>query len=312
MELAVTVSALTCQFGGLLALDDLSLEIPVGQVVGLVGPNGAGKTTLLDVVSGLLRPTTGTVTVFGQDVARRGREVRAQLGVVPQETALYEEVSARQNLRFAAALYDVVDEKARVEAVLAVVGLTARGDDAVRTLSGGMQRRLAIARALLHEPRMLILDEPTLGVDIEARHQIWSHVRKLRGQGKTVLLSTNYLDEAEALCDRVVMLRAGKKVAEDSPRGLLARAGRCVELECAPGEAVEIEKTLVGSPGVLRIETADLGLVAYIEGSSSPEDLVRRAMQVCPLSGFRIRSPDLVEVFRALGRQGGQERGDAP
>jgi ABC-2 type transport system ATP-binding protein len=297
---AVRIEGLRCCFGRIVALDGLTLSIAAGQVVGIVGPNGAGKTTLIDVVSGLLRFAEGRVTVFGDDVARHGRAVRAHLGVVPQETALYEEVSARQNLRLSAALYDVPDERARIEHVLAVVGLTARADDAVRTLSGGMQRRLSIARALLHDPRLLVLDEPTLGVDIEARHDIWSYVRTLRSQGKTVLLATNYLDEAEALCDRVVMLRHGRVVADDTPRGLVATAGLCVELECAVEQAPALRAALEGSPGVLRVEAAPLGLTVYVDASAPPEDVVRRAIQASPLTGFRIRSPDLVEVFRAL------------
>jgi ABC-2 type transport system ATP-binding protein len=147
---------------------------------------------------------------------------------------------------------------------------------------------------------MLVLDEPTLGVDVEARHQIWSHVRKLRGEGKTVLLTTNYLDEAEALCDRVVMLREGRLVADETPRALLARAGRCIELECDDDQAPGLRAALTGSPGVLRVEAGEPGLVVYIDGATAPEDVVRKAMQTTPLTGFRIRSPDLVEVFRAL------------
>ena len=142
-----------------------------------------------------------------------------KLGVVPQETALYEDVSARENLRFAAALYGVARAEARVDELLALVGLEARAGDRVSLLSGGMRRRLCIARALVHEPELLVLDEPTVGVDVEARHQIWSHIRALRAQGRTVLLSTNYLDEAEALCDRVAMLRDGRLVVEDTPDG---------------------------------------------------------------------------------------------
>jgi ABC-2 type transport system ATP-binding protein len=302
MDAAVSVEQVTCRLGNHDALRAVTLTVPTGQVVGIVGPNGAGKTTLIDVVAGLLRPTAGRVTVFGEDVARRGRAVRAEIGVVPQETALYEEVSARQNLRFAAALFGVAvgDEGARIEEVLAIVGLGARADAPVRTLSGGMQRRLAIARALLHRPKMLILDEPTLGVDVEARHQIWSHVRRLRGEGKTVLLTTNYLDEAEALCDRVVMLRDGKLVADETPATLLARAGRCIELECDDGQAVGLKAALDGGAGILRVEPAELGVTVYVDGSAAPEDVVQRAMRATPVTGFRIRSPDLVEVFRAL------------
>jgi ABC-2 type transport system ATP-binding protein len=184
--------------------------------------------------------------------------------------------------------------------VLGLVGLGARADEPVRSLSGGMQRRLAIARALLHDPRLLVLDEPTLGVDVEARHQIWSHVKTLRGAGRTVLLTTNYLDEAEALCDRVIMLREGRVVADGTPRELFSRAGRCVELECRELEAPLLVKALEGSPGILRIEGGAPGLVVYIDGTAVPEEVVRRAMAASPLRGFRIRSPDLVEVFRTL------------
>jgi len=174
------------------------------------------------------------------------------------------------------------------------------GNDAVRTLSGGMQRRLAIARALLHDPALLLLDEPTLGVDVEARHQIWSHVRALRAQGRTVLLTTNYLDEAEALCDRVAILRGGRLVADDTPAALVARAGRCLELDCTPERASHLKAVLRGHPGVLRTEVGEAGLTVYVNGHTTPEVLVSEMMVDGALQGFRLRSPDLVEVFRAL------------
>lgn len=297
---AVEVDDVTCSFGRLRALDGLSLRVPTGTVVGIVGPNGAGKTTLIDAICGLLRPSGGTVRVLGEDVTTGGAALRARIGVLPQETALYDEVTAQQNLRFAAALYGVPRPDARIAEVLDLVGLRGRAHDVVRGFSGGMQRRLAIARALLHNPKLLILDEPTVGVDVEARHQIWAHIRSLRAGGRTVVLTTNYLDEAEALCDRVAILRAGKLVAEDTPAALSARTGRCLELECWEQGATQLREALRGHRDVLRAEIVDFGLRVYLAADVSPEDIVHVARAVCPVEGFRTRSPDLVEVFRSL------------
>ena len=296
----VDVVDVTCHFGRVCALDRLSLRIFPGTVVGIVGPNGAGKTTLIDVICGLVVPSRGTVRVLGEDAAAHAAAVRAHIGVLPQETALYDEVTAVQNLRFAAALYGVRHPDARIAEVLELVGLSTRARDIVRGFSGGMQRRLAIARALLHDPPLLILDEPTVGVDVEARHQIWAHIRSLKAGGRTVVLTTNYLDEAEALCDRVAILRAGKLVADDTPAALGARTGRCLELECRRDGATNLSATLRGHTGVLRTELADFGLTVYLAVDAIPEDLVREARKVCPVDGFRTRSPDLVEVFRSL------------
>ena len=295
---ALEVSQISCSFGSLRALDDFSLRIPKSTVVGIVGPNGAGKTTLIDVICGLLTPSQGTVKIFGQSVAQKS--VRSQIGVLPQETALYDEVSALQNLRFAASLYNVPNANDRISQVLDLVGLKSRAKDIVRGFSGGMQRRLAIARALLHDPPFLILDEPTIGVDVEARHQIWGHIRSLKASGRTVLLTTNYLDEAEALCDRVVIMGGGRLIAEDTPSALAAKTGQCLELECSKEGAVQLKNSMGQRQGVLRSEMADFGLRIYLGVNATPEDFVHAARSVCKIDGFRTRSPDLVEVFRSL------------
>lgn len=295
------MDAVTCRFGRRQALDQLTLQVPTGQVLAVVGPNGAGKTTLINAICGLIRLQRGQIRVFGMDVGRQPRAVRKLIGVLPQETALYEEITARQNLRFAAALYDVQEAKRRIGEALEIVGLTARGDDVVHTLSGGMQRRLAIARALIHDPALLILDEPTLGVDVEARHELWSHIRELRRQGRTVLLTTNYLDEAEALCDRVAILRSGRLLADDTPAALVARAGRCLDLEVATDAADRMEEGLRRNPAVIRVQRTETGLLLYMNGHGTAEALVKDAVEIAPIQSFRMRSPDLVEVFRALG-----------
>lgn len=297
---AVELHGVVCEFGRIRALDELSLRVSPGTVLGVVGPNGAGKTTLIDVICGLTRPVRGRVQVLGQDASRSSAALRARIGVLPQETALYDEVTAWQNLSFAAALYGVARPEARIAAVLELVGLAHRRHDVVRGFSGGMQRRLAIARALLHDPALLILDEPTVGVDVEARHQIWSHIRQLRAEGRTVVLTTNYLDEAEALCDRIAMLRSGRVVAEDTPAALKERTGTCLELECSSERAAQLTPVLSAHAEVLRGEATDLGVRLYLSAQAKPEDIVRHARALCPVDKFRTRSPDLVEVFRAL------------
>ena len=308
MVAAIEIKDVACHFGAVRALDGISLEVAAGTVMGIVGPNGAGKTTLIDVLCGLAQPSRGSVHVFGENVRSRARAIRARIGVLPQETALYDEVTAVDNLRFAAALYDVAKPDARIAEMLELVGLTSRARDVVRGFSGGMQRRLAIARALLHDPQLLVLDEPTVGVDVEARHLIWKHIRALRACGRTVLLTTNYLDEAEALCDRVAILRAGVVVAEDTPSALAARAGKCLEIECDERSAGVVAELLARRTGVLRSERSEVGLCLYLEPDVAPEELVHEARAACSIAGFRTRAPDLVEVFRALVG-GAAERG---
>jgi len=300
VDAAILVDDVTCRFGKRAALDHLSLTVPRGTIVGLVGPNGAGKTTLIELTCGLFPPASGRILVFGRDAARQPRDVRARIGVVPQETALYEDLSAWRNLRFAAALYGVRDADRRIAVLLDLVGLSERAHEPVRAFSGGMQRRLALARALLHDPALLLLDEPTVGVDVETRHQLWAHIRGLRAEGRTVLLATNYLDEAEALCDRVAILRAGRLLAEDTPAALIGRAGRCLDFVCTPSERSRVAALLRARVDVLRLEETPAGVTAYLATGAAAEEVARAVIAATPVESFRARSPDLAEVFRAL------------
>jgi ABC-2 type transport system ATP-binding protein len=297
---------ITQRFGGRVALDDVSLTVSGGSVVGLLGPNGAGKTTLISVVAGLTKPTAGEVWWRGERLPYPfPKAMRRDIGLLPQTNALYDELSVRQNLRFAAELYGVSDLDDRVAEVVALVGLDDRIKDRVNTLSGGMQRRVAIARALIHDPALLVLDEPSLGVDVEARHAIWSYVRRLRSTNKTVILTTNYLDEAEALCDRVVVLREGTAIADGDPAELLARTGRCVELDCGADDVESMRAAVGDLEGVQRITATDLGLTVYLEPAASPDAVAGAALQTGHVQGFRVRAPDLVEVFHALTDRAG-------
>jgi ABC-2 type transport system ATP-binding protein len=297
----VEVEEATQRFGSRVALDRFSISIEEGTVVGILGPNGAGKTTLINLVAGLSRPVSGAVRWRGDAMtAPFPREVRRRIGMVTQETALYDELTVRQNLRFAADLFGVQERDQRIGAVLELVGLSERIKDRAGSLSGGMQRRLALGRALLHDPELLILDEPTLGVDVEARHALWGHVRWLRRSGKTVLISTNHLDEAEALCDWIVVLRDGRRVTEGDPAELLARTGRLVEIDCLAGSVDAVRERIAQLPGIGRIDVNEVGLTVHVPHGDSPDAVTVAALDTDVVQSVRVRPPDMLEVFQSL------------
>src|SRR5579859_6025780 len=231
---AVEMINLCKYFGARKAVDHLSLTIRQGEIFGLLGPNGSGKTTTINMISGLSVPSSGEVRVMGYDIRHNARQVRQILGSVPQETALYEELSAWENMDFHADLFGVPrkEKHERITKLLELVQLLDRKDSRVGTFSGGMKRRLALARALLHDPQLIYLDEPTLGVDVQARRAIWDYILSLRDQGKTVLITTNYLEEAQVLCDRLAIIDHGKLIVVDTPENLKRTyGGSVVELE---------------------------------------------------------------------------------
>jgi ABC-2 type transport system ATP-binding protein len=215
---AIEVKNLCKSFGTVQAVNDISLTIPAGTIFGLLGPNGSGKTTIINMISGLSTQTSGDIRIMGYDIKRNARKVHQLLGSVAQETALYEELSAWHNMDFHASLFGIrgKDKKERIVRLLDMVQLLDHKDSVVKTFSGGMKRRLAIARALLHDPQLLYLDEPTLGVDVQARRAIWDYLLALRRQGKTVLITTNYLEEAQELCDDLAIIDHGKLVIHDT------------------------------------------------------------------------------------------------
>ena len=221
---AIEVSSVTRRFGTLTAVDDLSFEVGKGEIFGLLGPNGAGKTTTINLILGLLKPDAGDIHVLGYDVASQTRQVYRKVGYVPQETNLYLDLSAEDNLWHHAALYcqDLGSVKARMEDLLRFTSLWGRRKDAVHTFSGGMKRRLALARALLHDPDVIFFDEPTLGVDVQGRIALWEHIQQQRTEGKTFIISTNNMLEAESLCDRLLIIDHGKAITLDSPENLKA------------------------------------------------------------------------------------------
>jgi len=205
------------------ALAGVDLDIPRGSLFGLLGPNGAGKSTLINIMAGLVLKTAGTVEVWGADIDKDPRRVRASIGVVPQELNIDPFFTPRQSLELLAGLYGVPPRERRTKEILAALNLTDKAEAYARTLSGGMRRRLMVAKALVHRPPVLVLDEPTAGVDVELRQQLWAYVRELNRSGTTVLLTTHYLQEAEELCDRIAIMSQGRLVACDTCDGLMSR-----------------------------------------------------------------------------------------
>jgi len=206
-----------------LALDGIDLAVPRGSLFGLLGPNGAGKSTLINILAGLVRKSAGTAEIWGYDIERETRAARASIGVVPQELNIDPFFTPRALLDLQAGLYGVPKSERRTDAILEAVGLSDKAEAYARSLSGGMRRRLMVAKALVHRPPVLVLDEPTAGVDIDLRQQLWTYVRGLNAEGVTVLLTTHYLEEAESLCDRVAIIAKGRVVANDTTGALLAR-----------------------------------------------------------------------------------------
>ncbi|MEO0035184.1 MAG: hypothetical protein RLZZ501_1207 [Pseudomonadota bacterium] len=221
---AVSVVGLTKVYrGGKRALDGVSLDVPRGAFFGLLGPNGAGKSTLINILAGLVIKTAGTVRIWDRDIDRTPRAAKAAIGVVPQELNLDPFFTPRELLDVQAGMYGVPRAERRTMEILDIVGLADKADSYARTLSGGMRRRLLVAKAMVHAPPVLVLDEPTAGVDLELRQHLWEAVRAMNAQGVTILLTTHYLEEAEQLCDRIAIINHGRLAALDTTANLLGR-----------------------------------------------------------------------------------------
>lgn len=300
---AIDLVDLCKRYGNTWAVDHLSLAVRQGEVFGLLGPNGSGKTTTINMLSGLSAPSSGVMRVLGLDMRQHARQVRRMLGCVAQETALYEELTAWDNLDFHADLYGVPrgEKRERITRILALVQLHDRARSRVKTFSGGMKRRLAIGRALLHDPQLLYLDEPTLGVDVQSRRAIWDYILALKGQGKTALLTTNYLEEAQALCDRLAIIDHGKLLVVDTPAKLKqAFGGSVIEVEMAeqPSNAVERLREL---PGVKEVSQAGGRLLISTQGCDNAVAAVINALtQDGTIADLNIREPNLDEIFLTL------------
>ncbi len=211
------------RYGSVLALDNVDLTIDCGEFFGLLGPNGAGKTTLISIIAGLVRASSGRVAIMGHDVVDEYRAARLSVGVVPQELAFDPFFTVRETLTFQSGYFGLQGNGAWIDEVLENLGLTTKANTNTRALSGGMKRRLLVAQALVHKPPVIVLDEPTAGVDVELRQTLWAFIRRLNREGHTIVLTTHYLEEAQALCERIAMLKAGRIVALDTTRALLAR-----------------------------------------------------------------------------------------
>ncbi len=299
-EAAVAVASVTRRFRKLVAVEDLSFTVAQGEVFGLLGPNGAGKTTTLNLITGRLAPDSGRAQVLGRDPQREASWVRRRIGLVPQETNVYLDLSAVDNMWHHAALYanDLSRIRERIDELLTLMNLWDRRDDPVRTFSGGMKRRLALARTLLHDPEIILFDEPTLGVDVQGKHVLWEHIRGLQDQGKTFVVSTNDMAEAEALCDRLVIVDHGRAIALDTPERLKAQLGRdIITLRAVPAIAdpdqlfrgLGVHQITLTEPDQLRLEVRDADRIV--------SEIVTRVSANHRLESILMSRPSLDDVF---------------
>jgi ABC-2 type transport system ATP-binding protein len=292
---------LTKEFNGLKAVNNVSLKIEEGEIFGLLGPNGAGKTTFISMLCTLLKPTSGTAKVNGFDIVKEQSQVRKSIGVVFQEPSLDNRLTGRENLEMHAGLYGVPksERKKRIEEVLELVALSDRADELVKTYSGGMKRRLEIARGLIHYPKVLFLDEPTLGLDPQTREHIWDYIKKLaQREHITILLTTHYMEEADALCNRVAIMDYGEIKVLDTPEALKnSLEGDVVTLEVDKHES--IADKVKSLEEVKKVQTVDSRIFITVKNA---ETFVPKILDFVKSNGaivkaISIRKPSLGDVF---------------
>ncbi len=302
------VDSLRKTYGQHLAVDDISFSAAKGEVFGLLGPNGAGKTTSISIISGLLEATSGSVSVNGQAMGPDAAAARRQMGVVPQEIALYEDLSARENLAFWAGLYGLSGGrlKRRVDEVLEKVGLNSRAGDAVKTYSGGMKRRLNLGLGLVHEPALLLLDEPTVGVDPQARLNIVDVIRDVAAQGTTVLYTTHYMQEAEELCHRLAIMDHGRILATGTVSELKEMAGEG-EIVMVRGrfKAEAMRRAVDAHPTARTVQLEEGHAMLEVAGKGASASLLQELLALdLDVDGISVRPPSLEQVFIKLtGRE---------
>jgi ABC-2 type transport system ATP-binding protein len=302
---AIDVSRLCKTYDSHKAVDDLSFQVYAGEIFGLLGPNGAGKSTTLRTLITLLHPTSGTATIMGYDSVREADKVRTVIGYVPQERAIDRFLTGREHLQLLGALYHLTKEEAtkRIGELLKLVELEAHADRPAKTYSGGMKRKLDIACGLLPDPKILFLDEPTLGLDVQSRLRIWEYVRMLKTRGITVVMTTNYLDEADRLCDRLAIIDGGKIKTLGTPAELkIALGGDIVSLTLKEIDRIPILETeLKGRPAITSVRATVKGLDIRVE---SPEKALPTILESanrlgCQIEFIQYNRPRLDDVFIA-------------
>jgi ABC-2 type transport system ATP-binding protein len=292
MEARISVTNVAKSYGTLKAVDGVSFSVCQGETFGFLGPNGAGKTTTMLMLAGLLKPDSGSVSIAGHDDPTR-REVRRMIGLAPQSLALYEELTGRRNLEFFGGLHGLPRKllAAKVESALHFSGLTDRADTPVSTWSGGMKRRLNLACAMVHDPPVLLLDEPMVGVDPQSRNHMFDSIEELKRQGRTILYTTHYMEEAARLCDRIGIIDGGRMLAVDTLDGLLSRWG---------GASRVVAEFRDGVPGVDWPEAVRNGNSISVSTQNPFETIAEMVRRGLHPSDLRVVRPDIEQVFLAL------------
>jgi len=301
----IEIAGLVKKYGDRVAVNEVSFHVHEGEIFGLLGPNGAGKTTTISILATLLPPDEGQVIISEYDLQRETGRIKPLIGFIPQELALYPALSAWDNLAFFGRIYGLrgMALKERITAVLNLVGLWERAGDAVRTFSGGMKRRLNIAAGLIHQPRILFLDEPTVGVDPQSRNFIFEHIERLKAEGMTILYTTHYMEEAERLCDRVAIMDEGRILALDTPIGLISLLGGGVIHLGTATEAIEDLLPAIRALPHVR-DASSQGSRLKIETSAARPALLE-LIELCnardvPILSLEVLEPNLESVFLHL------------
>ena len=300
VEPAIRIESLSKLYsGGKLALDEVSFDVPRGQIFGLLGPNGAGKSTLINILAGVVTKTSGKAVIWGFDIDEHPRNAKRSIGVVPQEIIFDPFFTPRETLEIQAGLYGIAPGHRKSDELLAAMHLSDKANAYSRTLSGGMKRRLLVAKAMVHSPPILVLDEPTAGVDVELRRQLWDYVRQLNAQGVTIVLTTHYLEEAEELCDRIAIIHYGRVIANEPTRELVSKAQE-------KAVVVTFDRDIAKVPvddsfqNVSLVDERTLEITYRKDRTNAGQVLASLTSDGLSIVDVSTRDPDLEDVFLSL------------